>query len=100
MELDTMKSLQPAFRDMLQAQAETKQDELRRLRVNLRRIQLEIAETEAYINSLNSLLQAEGLSTIKLNGKNKGGFGVPGNRSKNMPERKPEWEASTQSNWF
>ena len=84
---------QGSFADVLRGRAEEKQAEYIRLVHEQMRIGIRLEGIKSYIQNLNGLLQAEGLPIIHLrDSSTTGGVGKPGNRSKDMPLRKPEWE--------
>lgn len=81
------------FVETLQGRAEEKRTEYLQLLHEQKRVALHLERIKAYIQALNSLLEAEGQSKVQLREpSNTNGVGKPGNRSKDMPLRKPEWE--------
>jgi hypothetical protein len=80
---------------MLRCQAEQKQAEYGQLQHQQKRIAFELAKIKKYIEHLNGLLEVEGLPTISLRDSTSTStsvIGRPGNRSKDMPLRRPEWD--------
>lgn len=86
------------FTDMLRRKAHDKQSEFDRLLHEQRRIKLQLQKIKDYITHLNGLLEVEGISPISLRDTSDAtGFAKPGNRSKNMPLRKSEWDGMSLS---
>ncbi|MDO8751839.1 MAG: hypothetical protein Q7K03_11980 [Dehalococcoidia bacterium] len=84
---------QGSFADVLRERADVKQAEYMGLMHEQMRISIRLEGIKSYIQSLNGLLQAEGLAIIHLRDSSAtSGVGKPGNRSKDMPLRKPEWD--------
>lgn len=84
------------FSDALRRRAEDLRVDYGRLQQEQKRIAVQIERLKAYIMHLNGLLDAEGIEPIRL-GEPKAttGFARPGNRSKDMPMRKPQWDNVT-----
>ena len=84
---------QPSFTEMLKQQANEKQVAYQELQHQQRRLAFEMERIKTYIEHLNGLLEVEGLPPIKLREANlTSPIGQPGNRSKDMPLRRSEWE--------
>ncbi|MDO8531648.1 MAG: hypothetical protein Q7T26_05710 [Dehalococcoidia bacterium] len=84
---------QTTFEEALLQQAAEKQREYSQLVHEAKRVTLRLEKCKAYVQQLNSLLVAHNLSPIQLHELTpKGGVGKPGNRSKDMPVRRAEWE--------
>lgn len=81
------------FIEGLKEQARAKRAEYATLKQEKQRVEREIGKLAQYIDSLNPLLATHGLDTISL--KADTGFAKPGNRSENMPDRKPEYEGKS-----
>lgn len=89
-------SVGESFPDSLRRQAESKRKEYNQLIHDQNRIVLQLERVKAYIQSLNGLLEAEGQPRVQLReDTNTNIVGRPGNRSKDMPLRKPQWEGMT-----
>lgn len=85
-----------SFADSLRRRAEEKQAEHLRLLHEQGRIALQLERCSAYIEHLNGLLEVEGLPRIHLRqATDRTGFARPGNRSKDMPLRKAQWEGQS-----
>ena len=85
-----------SFTDSLRRQAESKRTEYNQLVHEQNRVVLQLERVKSYIQSLNGLLEAEGQPKVQLrDDKNTNAVGRPGNRSKNMPLRKAQWEGMT-----
>lgn len=81
------------FHSSLRLQATEKSAEYSKLAHQSRRITVQLERVKSYIEHVNALLEAEGLPLVRLDSPSKAtGFAKPGNRSKNMPVRKVQWE--------
>ena len=88
--------VEESFTDSLRRQAESKRKEYNQLVHDQNRVALQLDRVKAYIQSLNGLLEAEGQAKVQLRDDTKTNVvGRPGNRSKNMPLRKAQWEGMT-----
>ena len=83
---------QQSFSEVVRAHAEEKQREYLNLQHEQRRISIRLERLKASIDHLNGVLEDEGIPTVQTRELTDKGFARPGNRSKNMPLRKPEWE--------
>lgn len=84
------------FLDSLRRQAEAKRKEYHNLLHQQSRISLSLERAKAYIQSLNSILEAEGQPRVQLREAGQTNtVGKPGNRGKDMPLRRVEWEGWT-----
>jgi len=81
------------FLGQLRHRAEEKLAEYYGLKHEQQLIQVRLERAKAYLGTLNSFLEAEGQQPVVLR-ESKGGsiVGRPGNRAKDMPVRKAEWE--------
>lgn len=81
-----------SFRDTLQREAEKKRDTWRSLAATRRIIENQVEELRRYIDDMNPLLIAEGLTPIDVTDPTaRVGFAAPGNRSPDMPARRVEF---------
>ncbi|MCH8909261.1 MAG: hypothetical protein IH867_00815 [Chloroflexi bacterium] len=81
------------FQEALLVQAGTMQEQVDSANRQLVRAQREIDRLKSYVDNLNALLESEGLAKVSLRDPVGGRvIGKAGNRSPNMPQRKPEYE--------
>jgi hypothetical protein len=81
------------FTAQLRERTQKKANEYTELLHERQRIDVLIERTKKYVEQLNSFLVAEGQPEITLKEPRSGSFvGKPGNRSKQLPARKIEWE--------
>lgn len=86
------------FISLLRQRAQHKVDELAQLEHDLHRIEVQIERTKAYVQKLNAFLESEEELPIPLKQVSKGtGVGKVGNRSKEFPVRKVQWEGMTMN---
>lgn len=82
-----------AFVIQLRIRAEEKAKEYGELLHEKRRIEMQLERTKNYVAQLNAFLEAEGRRPVIIREERPGStVGKPGNRSKEMPLRKSEWE--------
>ena len=81
-----------SFQDIIRARALEKQREYLSLIHEQKRIAVRIERLKASMEHWNNVLEDEGVPTIPMREPPEGGFARPGNRSKDMPLRKAEWE--------
>lgn len=81
------------FISQLKKRAEQKVAECYQLMHEQKRIGLQLERTKTYIGRLNDFLEAEGQAVVTLReAQSESRVGKPGNRSKDFPLRKTEWE--------
>ncbi len=88
-----MESIQTT--DAIRELAKSKREEWERLTRERRRIDILVERCKEYVEALNKLLGLEGLPRIELTEREAGsgsGFAKVGNKSPNMPMRRPEYE--------
>lgn len=85
---------QLSFQTSLRQQARDKAAEYSRLLHEYKRMALQLERAKTYAEKLNGLLEAEGLPQIRLEDPSQQDnlLKRPGNRSKDMPLRKAQWE--------
>ncbi len=86
-----------AFLLQLHMRAQQKAKEYAELLHEHQRLEMRIERAKGYIEQLNSFLRAEGQEPIplKVTAGSRSGVGKPGNRSKEFPVRKVQWEGMT-----
>jgi hypothetical protein len=81
------------FTSQVRIQARAKANEIRDMEQEIRRLEVKVERAKEYFKKLNSLLELEGQGIVAMRELKIGsGVGKPGNRSKNMPVRKVQWE--------
>lgn len=80
----------------LRTRAQQKAKEMVELTHEKKRIDVHIQRTKAYIEQLNSFLEAEGQAPVSLKEQNTR-VGKSGNRAKGLPVRKLEWEGMSMN---
>jgi hypothetical protein len=85
----------PDLRAALAAEAQHKRDEWRALVAERRRLETTMASLRQYLDVLNPMLRTHGVDPVDVADaapKTGVGFATPGNRAKNMPPRRPEYQ--------
>lgn len=83
----------------LHYRAQQKAKEYAELVHERQRIEMRIERTKAYVEQLNAFLKAEGQEPVLIReSTSTGPVGKPGNRSKDLPVRKAQWEGLSINN--
>ncbi len=84
------------FINQVRIRAKDKVEEIAKLKHEQQRIEMQVARAQQYLEKLNGFLMAERQSPEVVREYSKGSpVGKPGNRAKDFPIRKPEWEDMT-----
>lgn len=94
--MDDNKENDASFVEQLRERTKRNVEEYYRLLHEEERIRVQRERTKIYVEHANSLLESEGQAPIVLKEPKQGtGVGKIGNRAKDFPVRRPEWEGKT-----
>lgn len=86
-----------AFTSQVRIRAQEKMKELLGIEHEIKGLEVQRERAKTYLESLNQFLEAEGERPESLKEARPSGVGKPGNRSKNMPVRRVEWEGKSMN---